>query len=324
MPQATHKFSQWLPRPLSRWARGDNSAWKTWGLRLLALGLAFLLFTISRQPTNEIRLAGVPVEYSGLAAGLELAGEIPQTVSVRLRGPRDVVRGLPPTQLSVEANLSNKAAGERSVQLRPTNVNLPEGVQVVRIEPSTLRLKLEPTLRRRVIVEPQITLPDEGVDVYQAKVEPSTVEIEGPTSQVSHINLVKTESVSLRGRQSSFSIPLEIELPNASLRLVDDPQIKLTVELGARRATRVFEDVPVQLLNAPSNVALSTKYLEVVLTGAPSDLAQLRSADVQAEIDLSKQPADLESIKPHIRLPAALEGRVSVKSTNPTEVQVKR
>jgi YbbR domain-containing protein len=321
MSQSTNKLSQWLPR---RWARYDSSGWKTWGLRLLALVLAFLLFMISRQPTNEIRLAGVPVEYSGLAAGLELAGEVPQTVSVRLRGPRDIVRGLPPTQLAVEANLSNKAAGERSVQLRPTNVNLPDGVQIVRIEPSSLRLKLEPTLRRRVIVEPQITLPDEGLDVYQAKVEPATVEIEGPVSQVSHVNIVKTESVALRGRNSSFSLPLEIELPNAALRLVDDPQVKLTVELGVRRATRVFEEVPVQLLNAPPHAALATKHIEIVLAGAQTDLAQLRAADVQAEIDCSKQPAGVDSIKPQIRLPVALAGRVSVKSINPTEVKVKR
>ena len=213
-----------------------NVRWKAWGLRALALALALLLFLISRQPTSEVRLVGVPVEYVGLATGLELTGDVPQTVSVRVRGPRDIVRGLPPTQLSVEANLSNKTAGERSIQLRAVNVNLPDGVQALRVEPLSLRLHLEPTLRKQVKVEPQLTLPDEGFEVYQFKAEPASVEIEGPTSQVAHIAAVKTESLSLKGRRGQFSQTLEIELPHAGLRLVNNANVRLEVEVGARRS----------------------------------------------------------------------------------------
>src|SRR4029450_2992989 len=71
------------------------------GLKLLALGLATLLFAVSRQPLSDVRLERVPLEFRGIAPGLEITGEVGHTVNVRLRGPRDVVRGLMPNQIAV-------------------------------------------------------------------------------------------------------------------------------------------------------------------------------------------------------------------------------
>ena len=210
--------------------------WKAWGLRALALVLALLLFLISRQPISESPLVGVPVEYLNIPAGLELVGDVPLTVSVRVRGPRDAVRGLTPTQLAVEANLLGKTAGERMIQLRANNMNLPDGVQILRVEPLSLRLKLEATLRKQVKVEPQLTLADAGIDVTRVTLEPELIEIEGPASQVASVTSVKTESFSLKGHREPFTQSLEIELPHAGLRLVGNPKVRVGVALEARHS----------------------------------------------------------------------------------------
>src|SRR5437868_11709516 len=71
------------------------------GLKLLALLIAFLLFIASRQPISDVRLVGVPLEFRGIKQGLEISGDVSQTVSVRLRGPQDVMRNIMPNQLAV-------------------------------------------------------------------------------------------------------------------------------------------------------------------------------------------------------------------------------
>src|SRR5215510_16017523 len=88
------------------------------GLKALSLLLAVLLFIVSRQPIIDLRLVGVPIEYRGLSPGVKIVGSAEQTVSVRLSGPRDIVRSLTPNQLLVIADLSGKEPGERVVQLK--------------------------------------------------------------------------------------------------------------------------------------------------------------------------------------------------------------
>ena len=210
--------------------------WKAWGLRALALVLALLLFLISRQPVSEVRIVGVPVEYINVPAGLELTGDIPQTVSVRLKGPRDVVRGLPPSQLAVEADLRDKTAGERNVQLRTSDLNLPTNVEISRVEPASLQLKLEPTLHKKVKVEAPPAQADEGFDITYVVIEPETLEIEGPASVVANVTSLKTESFSLKGHREPFMQMLEIEFPHNGLRLTDAnaSKVKVSVALAAR------------------------------------------------------------------------------------------
>ena len=99
-------------RPLSEGIR--HTRIENISLKLLAVGVATLLFAVSRQPTSDVGLEHVPLEFRGVAQGLEITGEVDQTVSVRLRGPRDVVRGLMPNQIAVVADISGKERATRS------------------------------------------------------------------------------------------------------------------------------------------------------------------------------------------------------------------
>src|SRR5262249_7302202 len=75
-------------------------------LRAIALALIILLaITYPRigilfQPITDLRV-GVPIEYRGLSPGVKVVGADEQTVSVRVSGPRNIVRNLAPNQLLV-------------------------------------------------------------------------------------------------------------------------------------------------------------------------------------------------------------------------------
>ncbi len=205
-------------------------------LTLMSLGVAFLFFVVSRQPDQDIMLVGVPLEFTNIAAGLEISSHVPSSVNVRLRGPRDLVQGITANELEVKADLGNKAAGERVIQLKATDILRPEKIEVRRIEPPTIELKLEPTRRKTVPIETQfVGVVAEGFERSQTQLEPATVEIEGPDSRVAQVTKILTESISLDGKRASFQLQVDLEPGKSGVRIVQATTIKVAVEIAAKK-----------------------------------------------------------------------------------------
>lgn len=223
--------------PLARsWALLCKAVVENWHLKLLSLAVAFALFAVSRQPDHEVLLANVPLEFIHLAPGLEISGEPPAAVNVRLRGPRDLVQGLTANQLAVQADLINKTAGERVIQLKAADVQKPEKVEVRRLDPPTVELKLELTKRKTVPVEPQfIGSVGHGYEYFVTGLEPSVVEIEGPESKVEQVDKVLTESVRITGRHESFQLQVDLETSRQGVRLTKLAPAHLTVEVRIKK-----------------------------------------------------------------------------------------
>lgn len=309
--------------PEKLWQRLRRVQIENKGLLAMALLLAIALFAISRQPISDVKLFNVPLEYRGQRQDVEISGEITQTVSVRVRGPRDLVRSLTPTQLSVIADLTNKEAGERVVQLRPDDVSLPdEAIQVVQVEPASLRLVLEPKIKKQFTVEAQYTGQlAEGLEFYSARVEPPTVDIEGAQSHLGKVNRVMTETVNLNGRNQSFQVTVDVETPHPSLRVLTPDPVKLFVEIGERRSFKRFANVAVQWLNPSPNGRLLTKTVSVELYGPKSAVDTVDPKDLRAEI---KTSSDTVIVQPKIILPTNADPRIEIRSIIPNEVKLKK
>jgi YbbR domain-containing protein len=321
-------FLQWFNpvRWYQRLTHLTTGEWKSLGLKVSALVLASILYLIARQPFIEVRVVGVPVEFSGLREGVELMSDTtPQTVNLRLRGRRDQVRGLMPNQMSVMANLANKEPGERVVQLRLRDVVAPEGVEVLQIEPASIKLRLEPVGKKLVNVEPSIIGNlDEGVELYRITATPNALEVTGPQSHLDALKQLKTESVSLKGHRESFEATVDVELPQPSLRVANRASVTLSLEIGERRISRLFTNLPVQWVGPMGNVRLLTKTVEVVLLGPRAEIEAMRPDDLKVELTLHDLPANADAAIPHVRLPNRLAQQIEIKSINPTEVRVKR
>jgi Uncharacterized protein conserved in bacteria len=114
-----------------------------WGLKLLSLLLAFLLWaTFTAEPFVEIGFQ-VPVEFRNLPASLDVSDDAPAQVRIRVRGRSTLVRRLTPADLTISLDLAGVAPGQMVVPLSATQVvDLPPGVELVRIVPAELRLRI--------------------------------------------------------------------------------------------------------------------------------------------------------------------------------------
>ncbi|MFQ5662389.1 MAG: CdaR family protein [Terriglobia bacterium] len=115
-----------------------------WWLKLLSLGLAYGLWVIVTQgPAVEIGFS-VPLELRHLPEELQVAGDFPTRVYLELRGPADRLRRLAPEEIAVVVELSGTPAGNHWFPLEAKNVQVPAGIEVVRIIPEEVQLELVP------------------------------------------------------------------------------------------------------------------------------------------------------------------------------------
>lgn len=315
---------RWLS-PSKLWQQLRRSQFDNKWLMLMSLLLALALFIISRQPVSDVKLFNVPLEYRGQRPDVEISGEIAQSVSVRVRGPRDLVRSLMPTQLAVTADLTNKEAGERVVQLHPADVALPDNsIQVVQIEPASIRLVLEPKVKKRVFVKAQLigNLAD-GLELYGCSAFPDSIEIEGAESQVNKLDHLLTETVNLSGHGKSFQTTADVETPHSSLRVLTTSPIKLAVEIGERRNFKRFPGIPVHWLNPLPTIELLTKTVEVQLYGPASTLEALQSKDLRVEVTVDPASAETTAL-PKVILPENSAPHVEILKIIPNEVKIKK
>jgi YbbR domain-containing protein len=116
-----------------------------WWLKVLSLALAYALWAIVTQaPPVEIGMS-VPLELRNLPRGLQVEGEIPTRIHLHLRGPQERMRGLEPEEVGVAVDMSWATPGNHTLRLEVSHVELPPGIEVVRIIPEEVRLELAPT-----------------------------------------------------------------------------------------------------------------------------------------------------------------------------------
>ena len=116
---------------------------RDFSLKLLAVLIAvFLWLSVTDERIIE-RGFQVPLEYENVPRTLRIAGDSPDVVRVRLRGPADAVGGVEPDDLAAVLDLSGGQPGRHAFDMLDGRVRTPPGVEVTSVVPETVNLVLE-------------------------------------------------------------------------------------------------------------------------------------------------------------------------------------
>jgi hypothetical protein len=126
------------------------------GLKLMAVLLATALwFTVAGEQQVE-RGMRVPLEFSNKPTHLEIIGDPPNAVDIRVIGSSAALSRMEPGEVVAVLDLATARAGSRLFHLRPDAVRVPYGVVVQQLNPSTIALELEQSLKRSLPVVPAV------------------------------------------------------------------------------------------------------------------------------------------------------------------------
>lgn len=206
------------------------------GLKFLSTCIAALLWLVVAGERVVERVMRAPVEMQNLPEGLELVGNPPDTVEVRLRGPSGALSRMAAGDMSAVIDLGTARPGRRLFHITQSSVHVPYGMEVVQVGPSTLTMEFEMSGVRLVPVEPDVEgRPADGYEVTRVTSDPETVEVAGPESALKRLRAAMTEPVSVENQRRPVREVVNIGVPDPSLRLVTPQTAVVTVTIAPRQ-----------------------------------------------------------------------------------------
>jgi YbbR domain-containing protein len=203
------------------------------GLKFASTLVAILLWLVVAGERVVERVMRSPVEFQNLPAGLEIVGNPPDTVEVRLRGSSGELSRIASGDMSAVIDLETARPGRRLFHITQNQVNVPYGIDIVQVAPSTLTMEFEMSGIRSVNVEPDIIgRPAPGYEVTQVRSDPATVEVAGPETALKLLQAAITEPVSVADQTRSVREIVTIGVPDSSLRLRSPQTAVVTVTIS--------------------------------------------------------------------------------------------
>jgi YbbR domain-containing protein len=292
------------------------------GLKALSLGVALLLWMVVAGEETVERGVRVPLELQQMPAGIEVLGEIPTTVDVRVRGGSGALSRVGTGDVVAVLDLRSARSGRRLFPLTPDQVRVPFGVEVVQVTPSAVAMAFEASATRDVPVAPAVDgRPAPGYVVGPMSAEPKAVEVIGPESAVRRATEVLTEPVPVSGAKASVRQTVILGLLDPSLRLKSARSATVTVQVVPAPLERTLHSRPVHLRNLDASLQAEAEpaTVELTLRGNREALNRVAADDIAAFIDLAGLSPGQYTLDVH----ADSSPEVGVTRVAPASVQVR-
>lgn len=260
------------------------------GLKVLSVAFAVLLWLFVSGDETVERGLRVPLEFQQFPGGLEMMGDAPSLVDVRVRGASSALSRLGPGDIVAQLDLKSAVVGRRLFQITPEQVRTPFGVQVVQVTPPSIALVFEPQITKQVPVAPSLEGdPAPGFVVGQVLAAPASVEVVGPESAVARVTEAVTEAISVAGARATVSDTVSVGFIDPAVRLKTPRLAQISVEIVPGPVERTVRERPVHLMNVGANLVVRAvpSTVDVVVRGSRDGVNRVDGASVTASVDLA-------------------------------------
>jgi hypothetical protein len=262
---------------------------RNFGLKFLSLGIALLLWlSISGEQVVE-RSLRAPLELQNIPEQLEVLGDPPGTVDIRVKGSSAALTRLGPSDVVAFLELGSARPGRRLFHLLPEHVRVPYGVEVAHLSPSTIPITFERSGSRTIPVVPQVEgEPAEGYMQAQVTADPPMVEVVGPENLLNRLTEVITEPVSVSGAAGIVQELVTIGVGDPALRLKSPGSALVTVNIVPVPIELTVQKVPVQVRNVTSGRSARCRpdVVAVLLKGNRGFLEEVTVESLDVHVDI--------------------------------------
>ncbi len=289
-------------------------------LKLLSLLIAFSLwFFVNFGERDSEESLKVPLELRNIPANLMITSPRVDFIDVRVSGPRALLGRIDRDRLSIGLDLGGVRPGPAVFRVDAASLNLPRGVEAVRINPSQLTLEMERVGHTSVPVRLRLAgKPPPDLQVVDTKVSPETVQVTGPASDVREVAAVNTELLDISAATPG-TIERELWIESAGEYVsFSANRVAAQVRIEEVVAAREFKGVAIEVRNASTPYRLTPDRLRFTVRGPKRVVSNLELDRGAVYIDADGVPMGQHVLRPHVELPPGVE----VVSSDPPRVQL--
>ncbi len=202
-------------------------------IKIFALFFAVVLwYFVTSEGKLEVNF-NIPLEYKKIPSTMLITGDVADYIDVRLKGRQSVVKGLSAGQVSAHLDLSNAQQGENIIYLSRENVVVPPNIEVARISPKSVRVRLEQLVKRDVKVIPEtVGMPSAGYRLKNIEINPQAVTIEGAESVVNRLPVIKTEAINLSSiNKKETVLDVKLKLNGRDVKIINGEYVRVKIIL---------------------------------------------------------------------------------------------
>ncbi len=295
-------------------------------LKITSVLIGIVLWFIVLGSRNVEITKDVPIEIT-TPADLTIVNEVTDRVSFRLSGPKAFLRNLLNRKEDpIRINLTNSKAGPVIYRFYQDNIQVPLGVKVLAINPTSVSIRLEPLKKKEVSVK-LITHGELQAGYRLSKLEliRKVVRLRGAESFLNTLSEVPTVPFDLSQIQSSGE--QEIALDFSKLHLVggvNPPKLWLDGEVPRVRYDLIHITANYKIRNADIKVltnrrfSIKPKEVNLYVKCSAEDLKHLDRSKVFGVVDLRNKGAGTYEIAVTAQLP----DKIKIIKLLPAKVKV--
>ena len=195
--------------------------------KLITLLLVSACWLIITAKQGGIVTVTAPLKFHNLPDTLALVKASPEEVEVQLKAISGLIPSPKQLDITADMNLAKTREGVNQLAIKNDDFQLPLGVMVIGINPSVIKVTVEKKVRKTLRIKVKTT----GRQSFRKlKVDPPTVEAEGPEHVMEQLDAVETEEVNPSALQRGTVVEKRLLSPAPQVKLLREEPVK--VRLG--------------------------------------------------------------------------------------------
>lgn len=301
---------------------------KNWAAKLVSLILAVGLwyYAVGEEGVEVTRT--IPIEIKLEQQNMSIVGKSTRLLVATLQAPRALLANLASGDLKAEHVIKKlDSPGEYSFRVEPREIQLPsEKIRVVRLEPEVIVVKIDEMIVQKRGIEPVFRgEPAFGfrLDIKKVQLDPLSVLVEGPKSQLEKVGKIKTQPVDIVGRLRSFRKTVRLA-EEPGLKFLSEAFVDVYVPIEESVSEKIFEEIPVKILSKTrglAQISVSPDKLDLVLRGSSKNLEGIKASDILIYAEVSELSEGTHEIPLQAILP---ESTALKESLQPVKVTLQR
>ena len=228
-----------------------------WPAKVVCLVIAVFLYFFHQASLIDSKTIVVPLQIIEDGVVMHM-GNAPTSVSVVVKAGEEAIKTVLPSDIS--ASVSLDSITEKGSYKLPVTLTLSESLMAydpfeVKLKDDTVTIEVDRKAIKYVPIVPSVVGEvAHGYEIDSISMSPSTVEISGPESVVNATEQVFSTRLNVSNAEINFSTETSFQQLNKLLTIIDEGPFKAEVTIKPKQMERIFEEVPVEVLNLADNL----------------------------------------------------------------------